>query len=244
MGCPGRARELSGGGEDGDDAGADLLEKLHAEPYPRVRYFITVSVPNANLSATGSLLDGELEVLLSGLFSFCMSGGGCDIAMTRGRGIPGVCVLSGVAGGLEACARFLRGFRRRSDVGSRPIPYAASPYRYIHSIQWEIRAREHRSTAPAPEKTTPSAGRGSVSEPSHASSLSPVGAGGDPSACLGRSPNLETTKSSRPYVRAMKSSRTSLTATPFLLSDTNAQFSSCCEFDAVVHIRDWVPRQK
>jgi hypothetical protein len=52
VGCLGCAEELSGGGEDGDDVGADLLEKLHAEPYPRVRYFMTVSVPNANLSAS------------------------------------------------------------------------------------------------------------------------------------------------------------------------------------------------
>lgn len=52
VGCPGCAEELSGGGEDGDDVGGDLREKLHAEPYPRVRYFITVSVPNADLSAS------------------------------------------------------------------------------------------------------------------------------------------------------------------------------------------------
>lgn len=51
-GCPGWAGELSRRGEDGNDAGADLLAKLQAEPYPRVRYFMTVSVPNPDLSAS------------------------------------------------------------------------------------------------------------------------------------------------------------------------------------------------
>jgi hypothetical protein len=36
----------------------------------------------------------------------------------------------------------------------------------------------------------------------------------------------------------------SFTTTPFFLSDTNAQFSSCCKFDAVIHIHDRVSRQE
>jgi hypothetical protein len=36
----------------------------------------------------------------------------------------------------------------------------------------------------------------------------------------------------------------SFPTTPFFLSDTNAQFSSCGKFDAVIHIHDRISRQE
>lgn len=59
---------LTAPGEPTGDADADLAEKLHAEPYPRVRYFMTVSVGN-DLSVFWSPSGSDVPFLLSGVFS-------------------------------------------------------------------------------------------------------------------------------------------------------------------------------
>lgn len=69
--CPAASAvgSLTAPGEPTGDADADLAEKLHAEPYPRVRYFMTVSVGNADLSVFRSPSGSDVPFLLSGVFS-------------------------------------------------------------------------------------------------------------------------------------------------------------------------------
>jgi hypothetical protein len=57
----------SGTGEPESD-GVDMLERLQDDPYPRVRYFMTASVPNADFSLFGLLPDGGISSR-SGVFS-------------------------------------------------------------------------------------------------------------------------------------------------------------------------------